>query len=105
VFPALPGATDGFILLAHEPERFLVLGAFPFDGTYAVTWAFFLESIGSSTRLIVRARANAGYQSRGLPLWLIRPVHFVMQRKQLLGIARRAEAVSSSTEMAAQPAR
>lgn len=104
VFPALPGATDGFILLAYEPERFLVL-AFPSHETYAVTWAFFLESIGASTRLIVRARANAGYRSRALPLWLIRPIHFIMQRKQLLGIARRAEAASSSTEMAAQPAR
>ena len=104
VFPAVPGATDGFILLEREPDHFLVLGAFPFDGSYAVTWAFVLERQGiNSTRLIVRARANAGY--RGLPLWLIRPVHFVMQRKQLLGVARRAESAGKKVhDMEALPA-
>jgi hypothetical protein len=45
--------------------------------------------------LIVRARGSNDYSFHGLPPWLsapiIRFVHFVMQRKQLLGIARRAE--------------
>jgi hypothetical protein len=30
-----------------------------------------------------------------LSLWLARVVHFIMQRKQLLGIARRAERLAS----------
>jgi pimeloyl-ACP methyl ester carboxylesterase len=45
--------------------------------------------------LVVRARGGPGYRFHGLPLPLtriaVRIVHFIMQRKQLLGIARRAE--------------
>jgi hypothetical protein len=61
-----------------------------------VTWAFVLEAHpGDATRLIVRVRGGQGYRFHGLPEWLsnpaIRLVHFVMQRKQLLGIVRRVE--------------
>ena len=49
------------------------------------------------TRLIVRGRVAPGYRPYGLPQWLALPAgrvaHFIMQRKQLLGIARRAEGV------------
>ena len=49
----------------------------------------------STTRLILRARASDGYRFHGLPkavgLWLARVVHFIVERKQLLEIARRAE--------------
>ena len=67
------------------------------DGTPQVTWAFVLDEISPGvTRLLVRARVGPGYRFHGLPLPLtklaIRIVHFVMQRKQLLGIAARAEA-------------
>jgi hypothetical protein len=94
--PALPGVTDGFILLAFEPERFLVLGWPSSDGSPLVTWAFALEEADPGvTRLVVRVRAGRGYAFHGLPWWLARRivpvVHFVMQREQLLGIARRAE--------------
>jgi hypothetical protein len=96
LFPWLPGATEGFTLLACEPGHALVLGATAPDGTPVVTWAFVLESqSGGSTRLIVRARGSRAYRFRGLPAWVTRRVvpagHFVMERKQLLGIARRAE--------------
>jgi len=64
-----------------------------------------LEVVGpDATRLLVRSRASAEYRfgtvlrdvlGVGLPEWLVRPVvlcgHFIMQRRQLLGIARRAE--------------
>jgi hypothetical protein len=87
LFPALPGATDGFLVLDYKPERFLVLGS------EAATWAFVLESAGrNQTRLITRARGKAAYSFHRLPLALVRLVHFIMQRKQLLEIARRAEA-------------
>jgi len=88
LFPALPGATDGFTLAAFEPERHLVLEVKGHDGTRSVTWTFVLEPIGShATRLIVRARGTAGPIGRVvIPL-----VHFIMQRKQLLGIAERVE--------------
>ena len=100
VFPALPDRTDGFVLVAFEPERFLILGWRSPNGTLLVTWAFVLHEMNNrSTRLIVRARASRGYQFHRLPWWLarrvVRLVHFVMQRKQLLGIARRAESAAT----------
>jgi pimeloyl-ACP methyl ester carboxylesterase len=100
IFPALPGVTDGFTLLAIEPERVLTLGWLARDGTTEVTWTFVLnEVIPDVTRLLVRARGGPGYRFHGLPLLLTRPVvrvvHFIMQRKQLLGIAKRAEMAMS----------
>ena len=96
IFPALPGATDGFTVLAFEPQYFLVLGWTTPDGTRLMTWAHVLEDgEHGSTRLIVRARAGPGYRFHGLPWWatkrIVAAIHFVMQRKQLLGIARRVE--------------
>jgi hypothetical protein len=97
IFPALPGTTDGFTVASSDSERFLVLGWNEPDGSWLVTWAFMLDRLhDGATRLIVRVRGGAGYRFHGLP-WsgarLIVPlVHFVMERKQLLGIAGRAEA-------------
>jgi hypothetical protein len=96
LFPALPGVKDGFVVLRFESERFLVLGWRAPDGALLTTWALALEEeTPARTRLIARARAAAGYPYFGLPPWLGRPVirlvHFVMERKQLLGIAQRAE--------------
>jgi uncharacterized protein YndB with AHSA1/START domain len=98
VFPALPGATDGFVLLSYEPERFLVLGWRSPNGAPLVTWAFVLRAMEKgATRLIVRARGGPGYQFHAMPWGLAKHIvpfgHFVMQRKQLLGIALRAERV------------
>jgi hypothetical protein len=96
LFPALPAARDAFTLLAFEPERFLVLGWLSPDGKPLVTWAFVPEPAeDGSTRLVTRARGAQDYEFHRLPPWLakhvIRVIHFIMQRKQLLGIARRAE--------------
>jgi hypothetical protein len=102
IFPALPGATDGFTLASFDPDRFLVLGWNKPDGSWVVTWAFVLDTLrDGATRLIVRVRGGAGYRFRGLP-WsvarLIVPlVHSVMQRKQLLNIAARATAHAGRT--------
>jgi membrane protease YdiL (CAAX protease family) len=97
IFPWLPGATEGFTLLAIEPERVLTLGGVAPDGTLNVTWTFALDEVAPGvTRLVVRARGGPGYRFHGLPLPLTKLVarvgHFIMQRKQLLGIAQRAEA-------------
>jgi len=96
VFPALPGTTEGFILLDAKPAAWLVLGWPDGHGRQIVTWVFVLRNAGPNcTRLIVRAKGSASYRFYGLPssigLPLVRFVHFVMQRKQLLGIANRVE--------------
>jgi hypothetical protein len=96
IFPALPGATDVFVVAKCEPEHNLVLSWRSSSGKYQTTWAFVLEQLQpDQTRLIVRGRVAPGYTPYGLPQWLaIRAgtvAHFVMQRKQLLGIAGRAE--------------
>jgi len=96
VFPALPGERDGFILLESEPTKWLVLGWHGPDGGLNVTWSFMLVDVDdNTTRLIVRARARDDCRFHGLPkavgFWLVRMVHSVMERKQLLEIARRAE--------------
>ncbi len=94
VFPALPGKTDAFTVAAFEPDHFLILDVKAPDGRRLVTWAFVLEPVDdSSTRLIVRSRGTSGaIGNRVLPL-----VHFIMERKQLLGIAERAESQAASS--------
>ena len=105
IFPALPGVTEGFTLLAIEHERLLMLGWLAPDGTPEVTWTFVLDQVAPDvTRLLVRARGGTGYRFHGLPLLLTRlvarVVHFIMQRKQLLGIKRRAESMSADVLVA-----
>jgi hypothetical protein len=92
VMPALPGATDAFVVEAVEPERHLVLGVPAEGGGYRASWTLVLEACEKGrTRLLVRA--TLGYRPFSLPGWLLRPVghlgHHVMQCKQLAGIRRR----------------
>jgi hypothetical protein len=96
VFPALPAAKDVFVVAMYEPERSLVLSWRLSNGQDQTTWAFVLDQPQpGQTRLIVRGRVAPGYRPFGLPEWFAlrvgRVAHFIMQRKQLLGIARRAE--------------
>jgi len=106
IFPALPGMTEGFTVLAIEHERALTLGWLMPDGTPQVTWTFLLDEVTPGvTRLLVRVRGGPGYRFHGLPLPLtkvvVRAVHFVMQRKQLLGIKRRAESTPADPPVTA----
>ena len=97
LFPAVPGATDGFHVLQFEAGRSLVLGWRPVPNALPImTWAFVLDAVNEgTTRLVVRARAARGYPFYGLPpsigMPFIRFGHFIMERRQLLGIAHRAE--------------
>jgi hypothetical protein len=97
ILPAAPGAGDAFMVVSVIPDQCLVLGGKAPNGSWLVSWAFVLhESSDGTTRLVVRVRGGAGYRFCGVP-WsvarLVVPmVHFVMERKQLLGIAERAEA-------------
>jgi hypothetical protein len=106
LFPALPGATDGFTVLGFTPFRSLILGWPESENEPLVTWAFILEQrSGDTTRLITRARGGRAYRFHGLPSWLSKPiarvVHFVMQREQLLGIARRVESSNLTVQRTA----
>ena len=57
-------------------------------------------TLGVVTELIVRATGARGYRTFGLPPAVSIPVarlmHFIMERRQLLGIARRAEAMAAA---------
>jgi hypothetical protein len=103
VFPAMPGVTEGFVVLGFYAEHYLILGwPSPAGQPPMTTWAFVLEEpTPGRTRLIVRARGDARYRPPfGLPRWTVNTLvplgHAIMQRKQLLGIARRAEAASET---------
>lgn len=94
IFPALPGQKQVFSLMRLEVERDLVLGWRQPNGTVQTSWAFILtETRSGETRLVVRGRIAEGYTPLGLPQWLAvliaKPAHFIMERKQLLGLARR----------------
>ena len=66
IFPALPGMTEGFTVLAVEPEHVLTLAWLAPDGTPEVTWTFVLgETAPAITRLRVRVRGGPGYRSIG----------------------------------------
>jgi hypothetical protein len=97
LFPAVPGATDAFILLQYRPEAFLVLGWVPALAAEPITtWAIVLETRDTHrTRLIERGRVRSPYRPYGLPEALARWVgpiaHAIMVRKHLHGLAQRAE--------------
>lgn len=115
VFPALPGVTDCFILTAFEKNRFLLLAVPGPNGPRGgpgspewrrsfsrSNWTWTLIQILLGARIHVRARL--GWLEMNLPFlgtvkfpaWLARllakPVHFVMQQRQLHNIRHRVEA-------------
>ena len=65
------------------------------DNYVAWSWAFVLEPAdATTTRLLVRMRVSYRPAAKWAPtMWLlVEPAHFVMGRRQLLGIRQRAEA-------------
>ena len=101
--PVSAGPEAGFTVVAIDPGRSLVTaigdpavvvplaaaGSLPDGGT----WVFVLRPVGAGqTRLIVRLRARFPLPAAGA--WLLEralePVHFAMERKQLLEIRARA---------------
>jgi hypothetical protein len=96
LFPAMPGVTDGFHVLAFEAERFLTIGwRVSRTAVPLATWTCVLAEDPKGTRRIVRVRGSREYPFYGLPRFignpLVRAVHCIMQRRQLLGIATRVE--------------
>jgi hypothetical protein len=67
------------------------------DDYVAWSWVFVLESVdAATTRLVVRMRVDYQPAAKWAPyMWLlVEPAHFVMGRRQLLGLRERAEAAS-----------
>jgi hypothetical protein len=102
--PASAGPEGGFTVVEIDPGRAIVTvvgdpdrvvpqaaaGKLPDGGT----WSFALRPVDATrSRLVVRLRAR--FDLPPVPAWvvarLLEPVHFVMERKQLLGIKARAE--------------
>jgi hypothetical protein len=90
IFPMRPQDRDTYVVRRIEPERDLVIG----DAAGGMSWAFVLEPVDEhTTRLITRVRAS--YDGRALGLFFRifwHPVHFAMQRRQLLKLKRLVEA-------------
>jgi hypothetical protein len=92
LFAWTPDAQDGFVVRAVDPGRALIQGG-EAGSLFRVTWAFVLEPLdGARTRVLVRAGAAHSRREVGLGLrYVARPLHFAMQRRQLLGLRRRVE--------------
>lgn len=81
-------------VLASEPGRAIVLEN---------SWAFFLRPIDEhTTRLIIRGRGEFNPDLKNAVLnfilWrgVFEPAHFIMERKMMLGIKQRAEALTTA---------
>ena len=77
------------------------------DDHVAWSWAFILEPVDSATtRLLVRMRVSYQPVAKWGPyMWLlVEPAHFIMGRRQLLGIRQRAEAAPARWRPAADKA-
>jgi len=90
--PKMPGLPVTLV----EQNRALVLGG---DGIAErhippVTWAFVVEPAAhNSTRLLIRWRSRTPPTLYDLTFnkYLLEPIHFMMERKMMLGIRKRAE--------------
>ena len=129
VMPAVPGATDAFVVAAADPPRDLVLTVPDGHGGHAVAWEHRLEPIdGGRTRLVVRGRASchwldlaraqtpAGHhrifieRAYAVLARLPRPLlvafaaigHRIMEARHLRGIQRRSTARTNSGARAEQ---
>jgi hypothetical protein len=95
------GRGGGFPVTAIEPFRSLVLGGRTKDVEWS--WELALKPVGAGvTRLLSRNRVStrSGLRQR-LTMMCIGPAAFVMTRRMLLGIKRRAEATADTRKEAA----
>ncbi len=83
---------------AVEPYGSLVIGSRPEEppGVAQVSWSLGLYPRDGSTRLVSRVRTSYFWRP-GDPLiaFFLGPLHFLMERKMLLGIKQRAEAMEA----------
>jgi hypothetical protein len=90
----------GPTVVHKDPPHSLVLAVLPTDDTgdgdaLLASWSFVVRPRDGGSRLLVRWRSSypAGLGPDLANRWLLEPVHFVMERKMLLGIAERAERI------------
>ena len=122
VLPAIPGASDAFVVAAVDPPRDLVLTVPDGRGGNAVAWEHVLDSLPDRrTRLLVRGRASSRWLDRAETTssdghrrifierayaalaMLPRPLliafatlgHRIMEARHLRGIQRRSTAASA----------
>jgi hypothetical protein len=98
------GRGAGFPVTAIEPNRALVMSG-KGDG-FTWVWQFGLYPLDTSrTRLVTR---NAARAPGGVGSWLvmraIEPAAFLMTRRMLFGLKRRAEALAAAKGRRAEPA-
>jgi hypothetical protein len=109
VSDAIPtSAKEGFRVEKIEPERLLVMTIR--DKKTNLSVATMLHELEEgSTRMIVRLRLNYRWGvRRSLYFQLFEPGDFVMMRKMMLGIKRRAEAIhhpASAAQLTTRPTR
>lgn len=95
------GRGGGFPVKAIEPFRSLVLGGHVQDVEWSWEFGLVPDGIGR-TRLLSRNRVFMPPSTRSwLTMLFIEPAAFVMTRKMLLGIKRRAEAMAHIQRSAA----
>ena len=97
------GAAGGFPVLAVQPSQALVLGGE--TDAFRWVWQFALVPVSRrETRLISRNQARV---PRSIPsvlfMLVLEPAAFLMTRKMLLGIKRRAEALCRESASAPVP--
>lgn len=85
--------TGGFVVASLEPPRSLVLVSRDAKGRVMLSWSFLLEPLeGGRSRFIERIRGIYPVSPLGLFMYLaVEPADFVMMRKQMLNLKRRAE--------------
>lgn len=82
----------------------LILGDYDPATGLGQSWVFYLEPAGpGSTRLIIRSRGSYQPTTANTLIWkvLTEPVHFIMERKMLLGIKARVEYYAGTGRAAA----
>ena len=91
------GRGDGFPVAAVDPQRSMVLGGETGDGFHWV-WQFGLYPLDERrTRLVSRSRARLPRTLRSaLFMCALEPAAFIMTRRMLLGLKRRAERLATA---------
>lgn len=88
---------------AIDPGRALVLGSPPGETKTLASWVFVLEPLDpTTTRLIVRARNSYEPGVANAIMWrfLTDPIYAVMERRMLIGLRDRAEALKHTAAAA-----